>query len=849
MDMEKRTVRNWLRWLCVGLLCLSGIGGRVLQAEGVPPVIKYQAVLRDIEGEPMANRADLAVRITLRQGSPDGTILYQETHTGKATDAFGLLLLEIGRGQVSNAGRGSLSDVPWANSPIYAQVEIQVDDNGYTTMGASELLSVPYALYAGGAGVEFDLTDGYVPKYDADKQGLVNSNIYQFNDQVIFSFPGGEDYVFPTTRGQEGEVLTLTDGNGTLGWRAGGSGGGGGGVDCPTCIDYGFVYWDKLNKELKTADMYYDDMTGGIYVAGVEFVSRESTRLEQAVEINANVTGDNNLQYNDLLKYNVWVGGADNKSHPYKLGTGVSIDSTDKNKPVLNFGGGHAAWDSRIEGNSYYIYTKDEPGTDVLVGVGTGDTPKARFHMQGGAFLLSETVGAAVEDVAWTAGNHFYWHSGKGALRMGKLEDGSGLWADLAENSIALGTGAKARETDNVAIGKGAEAIAQGAMVFGQTAMANGIAALALGTNIKVSGPNAIGIGSGHSDDLNNSTFFVGAEYGIAMGYDVKNAADNAIAIGKDNELATKEINSIILGTENNQRVGQEYVGEGEYNIIVGSKNKVYVSNPDGIDMKENVQVGNELKTTDSELTINMGNKNTVQGNRSIAIGQSNTIANKNHNWSGICIGYGNTLEMDKDPNDASFKNYGPVLIGQGLKTPAAKTLDRGVILGRYNADMTHLNGTPAFLVGIGERTSRQNALELSEEGSLWVQGTVFSNGASQTSDSTLKTDIRPLDADYTVLQALQPKRYHFKADEKQILQFGFIAQEVEAYFPHLVQTDGKGIKSLNYTGLLPVLWQYTQRLEQTVETQAVEIDRLKTELESLKADVQAIKAAMGVGE
>ena len=103
--------------------------------------------------------------------------------------------------------------------------------------------------------------------------------------------------------------------------------------------------------------------------------------------------------------------------------------------------------------------------------------------------------------------------------------------------------------------------------------------------------------------------------------------------------------------------------------------------------------------------------------------------------------------------------------------------------------------------------------------------------------------------ADYSVLQALQPVRYRFKADEKQTLQFGFIAQEVEAYFPHLVQTDGKGLKSLNYIGLLPVLWQYTQRLEQTVETQAAEIDRLKTEMESLKADIQAVKVAMGMGE
>ncbi len=105
--MEKRIGRNWLRWLCVGLLCLFGVGNCVLRAEGVPAAIKYQAVLRDVEGEPMVERAGLAVRITLRQGAPAGTILYQETHTDKATDAFGLLQLEIGRGLVSNPRRPS----------------------------------------------------------------------------------------------------------------------------------------------------------------------------------------------------------------------------------------------------------------------------------------------------------------------------------------------------------------------------------------------------------------------------------------------------------------------------------------------------------------------------------------------------------------------------------------------------------------------------------------------------------------------------------------------------------------------------------------------------------------------
>lgn len=849
--MEKRRGRIWLRWLCVGLLCLSGVGGRALQAEGVPPVIKYQAVLRDVEGEPMVERANLAVRITLRQGSPAGTILYQETHTDLTTDAFGLLLLEIGRGQVAAAGCGSLSEVPWKNSPIYAQVEIQADDNGYTMMGASELLSVPYALYAGDAGVGFDLSDGVLPKYSEKRGGLVNSGISQYNDKITFWFENGDEYTFPTTRGKKGEVLMLTDDRGTLDWGAGGSGEGGGG--CADCDDLKFVYWDatanKNQGALQTAGMHYDDQTGGVVVED-ELVSEEATRLEGTVVVNANVSGDNNLQYNDLPKKNVWVGDAGGKSKPYLLGSGVSINDADPNHPVLNFGGG--VWQARTDerAGAYYVYTneaEDAPGTSLLVGVGTGSTPKARFHMQGGSFLLSESKGEAVEEVNWTAGNHFYWHSGKGALRMGKLEDASSMWSDLAEGSIALGTGAKARSTDNVAIGKDAQALDENTMALGRNVQANGETALTLGTNVYVAGKNTIGIGSGGSPILGDkgdegNKFSVEGEYGIGLGYNVQIGSDGVIGIGQNNAIGAAENYDIVLGANNANRKAEDSPGKGGYNVTIGTANETTAQNAQNA-VQHNVQIGNNLSVAEGGYDINLGDGNAVTASNSIAIGRTNNIKMRQSKNPGICIGNQNTIESAS----GKWEEYGPILFGFGLQV---NDLNSGVFLGQNNAPEPHVSGQPALVIGVGSGDeNRENALELSKEGHLWVPGIAYAQQHMTHSDRTLKTDIQPLDADYSVLQALQPVRYRFKADEKQTLQFGFIAQDVEAFFPHLVQTDGQGIKSLNYTGLLPVLWQYTQRLEQTVATQAAEIDRLKTELESLKADVQAIKAAMGMGE
>jgi len=99
-----------------------------------PSQFKYQAVLRNADGTIIADE-NITVDISILQGSASGTSVFDEQHS-VTTTAQGVINLNIG--SVSD-----LSVVDW-NAGIYF-VEISV--NG-TTMGASQLLSVPYALYA-----------------------------------------------------------------------------------------------------------------------------------------------------------------------------------------------------------------------------------------------------------------------------------------------------------------------------------------------------------------------------------------------------------------------------------------------------------------------------------------------------------------------------------------------------------------------------------------------------------------------------------------------------------------------------------------------------------------------------
>jgi translation initiation factor 2 beta subunit (eIF-2beta)/eIF-5 len=113
-----------------------------------PEVFKYQAIVRNTSGEVLANQ-NVSFRISILKNNTSGTLVYEEIHT-VTTNSFGLVNLNIGEGSVVS---GSFSTINWANDKYFLQVEL--DPTGGTTylsMGTSQLLSVPYALYAKSAG-------------------------------------------------------------------------------------------------------------------------------------------------------------------------------------------------------------------------------------------------------------------------------------------------------------------------------------------------------------------------------------------------------------------------------------------------------------------------------------------------------------------------------------------------------------------------------------------------------------------------------------------------------------------------------------------------------------------------
>lgn len=127
-------------WLFLVLFCFFAPN---INAQ-TPQAISYQAVARNAEGVLLTNQ-DVGIRISVLKSSIDGSPVYIEKHT-VTTNGFGLINLQIGRGE---AVSGAFGNIAWATDRFFVKVEIDTNGgNSFVEVGASELLSVPYAFHA-----------------------------------------------------------------------------------------------------------------------------------------------------------------------------------------------------------------------------------------------------------------------------------------------------------------------------------------------------------------------------------------------------------------------------------------------------------------------------------------------------------------------------------------------------------------------------------------------------------------------------------------------------------------------------------------------------------------------------
>ena len=124
-----------------------------------PEKMSYQAIVRDASNTLLVDKL-VGIKVSILQNSETGSEVYVETHS-VVTNMNGLVALEIGTGVTSY----DFSSIDWTNGPYFVKVE--TDPNGadnYSISGVSQLMSVPFALYAkaSGNGITSDQADAIV---------------------------------------------------------------------------------------------------------------------------------------------------------------------------------------------------------------------------------------------------------------------------------------------------------------------------------------------------------------------------------------------------------------------------------------------------------------------------------------------------------------------------------------------------------------------------------------------------------------------------------------------------------------------------------------------------------------
>ena len=283
-----------------------------LNAQNIPIGMKYQAVARDAKGEVLADQK-ISLKITLRSGGMDGEALYTEIHRVKS-NKLGLFDLVIGQGDHVER---SLEEIPWADTQVW--LEVAIDESGgnkFVSLGATQLLAVPYAFHAGSADKLAQKNIAHEKAGGSGNTWKVGGNRFNVPGPHNFGTLDADDLVFITdniTRmiiTAAGEVQIAgdldVDGKGTMGT-----------LEVEGDVD--------LNTISGTTDIEGPTTINNTLTVGSTSTNRTTT-LNGQVTIDADITGGSD---DDVAQYPLLVKGGDH---------GIAIQANGDIGSILNAG-------------------------------------------------------------------------------------------------------------------------------------------------------------------------------------------------------------------------------------------------------------------------------------------------------------------------------------------------------------------------------------------------------------------------------------------------------------------------------------------------------------------------------
>lgn len=212
--------------------------------------------------------------------------------------------------------------------------------------------------------------------------------------------------------------------------------------------------------------------------------------------------------------------------------------------------------------------------------------------------------------------------------------------------------------------------------------------------------------------------------------------------------------------------------------------------------------------------------------------------------------------------------------VGIGTTSPGSKLDVNGSIRAGYDSNTTSYFGRAAIgynpsyndwmcLAHVDRNSAGNYALLQSSSGQTFINASTNQNirfrinnsdkaymtsggqwnsvSFNATSDLRLKENIIPLTNSLLKINQLHGINFTWKNDEKNIMNAGLIAQDVEKVIPEVVDIaeheneEGFQQKSINYDGLIPYLIESVKTLSADKDNMQQEIDDLKVENEAMK--------------
>ncbi|MBU8891427.1 MAG: tail fiber domain-containing protein [Bacteroidales bacterium] len=789
-----------ITFLFVIFLCILSLNGYTQ----IPEQFNYQAVLRNSSGELISGQA-VEIQISIIDNNAAGPVLFTESHD-KITNAHGLVNLIIGTG---TPVVGDISSIEWEADKKFIGVKVDAG-SGLTDLGAFQLLSVPYALYASSA------------------SNLGSENIYIPEPDTLFA-----------VKDHDGNVVFAVFPDGVK------------------------VIVDEATK----------GTVGGFAVSG-----RSPTKAEET-EIFIVTPDSTRIYVNDTIQSKGSVGGfaVSGRSPTKGINENYLVVTQDSTRIYVNdsistkgrVGGFAVSGRSPTKGtlNNYMEVTRDSTRiyiSDTLLTKGSvgGFAVSGRSPTKAGVKEYFNITGSSSASQILNE-SRVMWYPEKSALMAGVIHVGS---ADsVGENSISLGYqniakgdwsqafGYKSIAHGNYSTAIGWEAEAQtNSFAFGYEAKATGDDAVALGSGAVASANKSFAFGSVGIDSLGNTTGLktrATGEYAYAIGLGCEASNKGAFALGANN-LASGEFSTAVgfnttATTWYSTAMGARTQATGWYSTAMGFSSEAtanaamaigYGSISDGYGA---LAMGVNAHATGSN-SVALGNRTSTLGISALALGSS-TQAN---GWYSVAMGDGSIASGDWSfaaGASAEANNYLATAFGNGTIASCYNTF----VMGAFNAEIGNTSynfpygDNPLFIVGNGtDNSTRTNALELDWIGNLWIAGAL-----TEDSDSTLKENIEKLENVLPKVQQINPVYFTFKKhmtpEPKRNL--GFIAQEVQLFFPELVSISSKGKLAMDYSKMTAVLLQAIKEQQEIIETEQKKYEALENEVNLLNEKIEMI--------